>query len=381
MSEVSWCAGIIPGNGYDEVRGEPKDSIAVTGTLDPPQNAAGQEGEFSLLMIQSEEDYDSSLGINADLGGGAGLFNASGKFEFKKRCKVSSQASFCVIRVVAKNAYEHLTSPKLTGDAWELLEQKKADRFRARFGDRYVSGQFSGVEFYGAIRIEAHTIQRSQEIAAKIQASYGFLANGSAGTSINESMASANHQIEVLYYQKGGQIKKCTSLTELFSIVEKVLDDSRTDKAYPFSVTTSPYDELKLPNDDASFVKIEAAKRNLKKLSKHMWALQIMQNDIDFVLRNQSWFVCTNAIIENLNNTNKLISAELNTIVDKADICSRDFNECSDYSPTYPVLNLPPRKPGVLTRAPSSSIPRPRNIYTDVELLRERNRPLIPPPE
>jgi len=103
-----------------------------------------------------------------------------------------------------------------------------------------------------------------------------------------------------------------------------------------------PYTELNLPNDDASWIKTEAARRNVQKLAEHMWALQKIQNDIDFVLRNQEWFDSPD--IPQLNTTNRMITSELNTIVEKADICATDFDQCQAYSPAYPEFSMPPRK-------------------------------------
>jgi hypothetical protein len=106
-----------------------------------------------------------------------------------------------------------------------------------------------------------------------------------------------------------------------------------------------------LPNDDASFIRIEAARRNLQKLADHMWALQKIQNDVDFVLRNQSWFESPD--VANLNSVNRRISSELNTIVEKADVCSTNFSQCEAYSPEIPEVSLPPRKAGAPEPPPS----------------------------
>src|SRR5262249_6461807 len=144
---------------------------------------AGQSGDSNFLLVQSSDDYDQALDINAEAGGGFGLFAAHGKFSFKQRCKVSSQATFCVIRVRATHPYQQLVDPKLSTDAWELLANRNEKRFRERFGDLFISGQFTGVEFYGVARIEAKTVERQLDIAASIQASYGLVVGGQADTS------------------------------------------------------------------------------------------------------------------------------------------------------------------------------------------------------
>ena len=239
MPLVVWQEGMALGFGYDEVRGDPKQR-AVVGRSGPPDNAAGQSGEFNLVLLKSAEEFDEALDISARVGGGFGLFQGSAKFGFKKRCKVSSEAPFCALRVVAINAYEQLTNPELTEEAQTLLRNGNMKRFRERFGDRFISGQVTGVEFYGVVRIEAREVTRQQEIAAKIQASYGFFVNGGASVSFNEQMSSSEHRIEIATYQKAGLIQTCTSLAELFAPAKGAPEAGRSGQALPLAALPAP---------------------------------------------------------------------------------------------------------------------------------------------
>ncbi|WP_114391907.1 hypothetical protein [Oleisolibacter albus] len=354
MQAVDWQPGLDYGTGYDNVRGDAKQP-AVVGAHRPIEGAAGQQGDFAFVNINSESDFDQATDIDVKIGGGFGLFSGSAKFKFKERCKVSSQATFCVVRVSALNAYEGLVEPKLAPDAWDLLNTGNSKRFRERFGDLFVSGLFIGVEFYGVVRIEAMRVERQKEIASSVEASYGMFASGEANVSFKESMSSAEHKIEIFVYQKGGSIEICKGIPDLFRLATNALNEGRGGRGYPFAVTLDPYNELKLPNDDASFVQIEAARRNLARLSDHMRALQRMQNDIDFALRNQAWF--KDLDIPTLNTVNDQISAELNRIVEQADICSRDFEACKDYSPDYPQMPALVRLEGAPPAPPPRQTP------------------------
>lgn len=140
------------------------------------------------------------------------------------------------------------------------------------------------------------------------------------------------------------------------SFAQKALDDGNAGHGYVFAVGLDPYTELKLPNDDANFVEIEAARRALKHLATAMQTLREQQNDIDFVLGHQAWFEFDEGGVAALNAINKEISNELNVIRDKARVCSTDFSACEDYSPTIPELNLPARKEVV----PPDQIPETR---------------------
>lgn len=346
MPQIPWKPDLVLGAGYDEVRGEPKQR-AVIGTLGK-ETQQGQIGDFDLLTVTTEDDFNSALGIDVSVSGSTGLFEASAKFSMKKRCKVSSQATFFVIRLVSTNAYERLDDPRLSPDAQELLENQNFDRFRERFGDVFVGGQFSGVEFYGVVRIEAEQVERQLDIASSLSASYGLALKGEANVNFSEGQSSKNSRLEISVYQKGGRIEPVQSLEALTGLAKNVVNDGRNGLAYPFTVSVDPYNELKLPNDNASFVEVQAARRNLRRMAEAQQSLQTMQNDIDFVLRNQAWFEVDAAVIDELNATNSLISEELKVIVDQADICSRNFERCEEFSPKIPQLKIPHRKAGMI---------------------------------
>ncbi|MEU9740240.1 hypothetical protein AB0E12_13755 [Micromonospora chersina] len=351
MAMIEWQPGIELRSGYDNVRGEAK-SVSVTGEIAENTTTGGQAGDSNFLLVQSSSEFNEALSISVEAGGGFGLFSAQGKFGFKQRCKVSSQATFCVIRVRSTDPYQQLVEPKLTADAWELLANRNEKRFRERFGDLFVSGQMTGVEFYGVARIEAISVDRQRDIAADIQAQYGLMASGSVGVKSEVKSSSKEHRLEVLTYQEGGTVQAAIDVTQMLTLAQRALDEGRAGKSYRFAVGLDPYSELKLPNDDASFVKIEAARRTLQRLASHMQALRQNQNDIDFVLAHKEWFELDMGQIPALNEANKAISKELNEIVARAETCSTNFEACEDYSPTYPEVTLPPRKAGAPTTQP-----------------------------
>lgn len=343
MGNVAWSEGLRAGAGYDCVRGEAKQE-AVIGELAPMPDAAGQSGEMTYIQTQTSDEVDTALEIDAEVKVGVGPFGGSAKMSFREKCKVSNEATFCVLSVNAYNAYQQLVRPRLSDEAKALLATGKTERFRERFGDNFVSGQWIGVEFYGVVRIEASTREKQVEIASKVSASYGLAASGSASVGFGESMSSSSHKIEVYTFQKGGTVNVCRSIEELIGNARAVLEGSRAGQGYPFEVTLDPYTELELPNDNASLIQTEAAERAVRAYAKHIRDLTKMANDIDFVRRNPAWF--ENADMKRLNDAAKLIASEINTLSDRADICSRYFDQCELYSPSYPEDVLPKRKTG-----------------------------------
>ncbi len=343
MARMQWQPNLDLGAGYDRLSGEAK-QIGVLGEMAEDPEAAGESGEAGFLLIQSPEEFDAALAIDAEIDVGVGPFGGSAKFGFRERSKVSSQATFCMVQINMTRAYERLRNPVLSDDASSLIADGKSERFRKRFGDGFVSGRWTGLEFYGSIRIEAKEQQRQLEIASEIQASYGLAISGEASMAYSKNEKSAEHQIQVSVFQKGGLVALALKLDDLTAMAQQALGDARGGRAYPFAVELDPYDELKLPNDDASFVDVEAARSSLTKLASHKLELERISNDIDFVLRNQGWF--EDPDVARLNAANKQIANELNAVRDAARICSRDYAACKAYAPEYPELELPPRKLG-----------------------------------
>ncbi len=343
MELINWTPGMRIGAGYDVVRGDEKQE-AVTGSIEKPVNAAGQQGEMSFVMATSSDEVDKALDISASIKVGVGPFGGSAKMKFHESCKVSNRATFCVISVHATNAYEQLVKPKLSAEADALLRAGNKDRFRERFGDSFVSGQFTGIEFHGVVRIEASEEKRQKEIAGEVQASYGFMASGKASVDFKEKMSSESHRIEIMIYQSGGEISLCTSLQEMMNAARKALDDGRNGKGYPFQVTVDPYAELELPNDSASLIDTEMAARSVKTAMAYIADLRTVLNDIDFVRRNPTWY--ENVDMAALNRDAQLVNTEINRLWEAADLCSKHFDRCVAAVPNYPGFVPPKPKDG-----------------------------------
>ncbi|WP_156458113.1 hypothetical protein [Sphingomonas sp. Leaf412] len=359
MGNVSWSEGLRVGAGYDVVRGEAKQE-AVVGELEVTQDAAGQSGDMTFIQTHTSEEVDKALEIDAEIKVGVGPFGGSAKMSFREKCKVSQEATFCIVSVTAYNAYQQLVRPRLSDEALELLSTGKRDRFRERFGDNFVSGQYVGAEYYGVVRIEAKTEARQTEIAGEVSASYGMMASGSASTNFKSGMSSAEHKIEIYTFQKGGSVNMCRSIEEMFGNAVRVLDETRAGRGYPFEVSIDPYTELKLPNDDASFIQTEMAERAIREYMRHTKELTKIANDIDFVRRNKDWF--DNVDMEKLNAAAGLIADQVNKLSEHADVCSRDFAACQAFSPTYPDYPRWTRKPDAPAAAGGGFVIKPQLI-------------------
>jgi hypothetical protein len=358
MEIFEYKPGMELGKGYDKVKADVKIGSAVKGTTSSSDDAPGNIGSYDFLLIESYRDFESALGIDTSIGGGIPGIGGSFKFQFKDKCKVTKEATFCMMCFQVLNAFETFNDDiELTDDARELLllgntDPDKNKRFEERFGDHFISGRYTGGEFYGSIKIEAETIEKSREVATKISASYFlFRSSFKLEDEFKETISSVRIQIHVL--QSGGIITPVGDLESLFKLAIRAAEDVQRNRPTPLFVTLGDYDELDLPY--VSSAQRQVQEEVLKKLGRSYRELQELQNDVDFILRNQHFYINPN--ISSLNNASRQIAKELNEIADRADRCMRDITKCEQYSPNIPRIDRPQRKKPTTPTRPNPMIP------------------------
>jgi hypothetical protein len=341
---VEALAGMELGKGYSRLSGAAKLSPAVRGTTGPSPGGAGQQGGYSFTIVKGSDEFNQVLEVGASVSAGLGAFHASAKARFAENCKVSSMSTVCVLSFHAINAFESFHGDvELAPDAEELLRLGDKKRFRERFGDCFVSGRFTGGEFYGTVRIETESTERDEEVAVAINASFGpFKASGSVDKGLSEKMS--REKVEILTWQSGGSVGPVSTLEEMFERAKVIARQIGDRGATPISVMLDGYEELKLPTDDISSVEEAHAREVVRRLEKDYHSLLECRQDIDYVLRHQDYF--ENVRVKALNDAARQIAKDLNTIVEKADACSRDFGQCAFFSPVLPDMErlIPERK-------------------------------------
>jgi hypothetical protein len=338
MSHSLWRNCPRLGAGFDLMAHEARQP-AVTGIVNNPMPEDIQQGEFKFLRIDSTEAFDHALNIGTGPTGQSTLVPSGRKLEFQRHFRFSLQATYCVLRVLGLNAYQTLQAPRLTQDARNLLKNGNKRAFREQFGDGFLSGQLTGVEFFGVIRIEANTIERQRELAAQLQASCE-LDKAVVSTAFKEKLSNAEHRITMAAYQRGGLVSVCESPEDLVAMANDALDDWRHQKGYPFATEVDPY--YASPENPSAFLNIEPARQCLVSLAQHAQHLETMLNDIDFVTRNPQWFEKAN--IHELQLARKAVCNELGKITEHAKRTTADPGDPQDYLPNYPQLEIPPRK-------------------------------------
>ncbi len=167
--EWSWVRG------YDLLGSDPKILPAVKGKIGKLPMAKGQvSAEYNFSVVHSVDEFQQALGIDASVSVGLGVAGGSAKAKFEEKCKVTSEATFCVVSFKALNAPMSLRGDiELEDEAMELLQLKDERRFRERYGTHFCSDLYTGVEFIGSIQIVSSSQEREVEVAASINARYG----------------------------------------------------------------------------------------------------------------------------------------------------------------------------------------------------------------
>src|SRR5882672_7618596 len=123
------------GVGAESLRIKVRGNGVTGGTPQSVPGGGGQTVQFSLLKVDSYEDYQSAFNLDAEASAIYGLFHASAKFSFAESHKFHSYSKYLVASIVVTNAFEQIPDPKLIDPARALLANGQQDRFRAEFGD------------------------------------------------------------------------------------------------------------------------------------------------------------------------------------------------------------------------------------------------------
>jgi hypothetical protein len=340
--EVDALPGILLGMGVDSATLELK-QIGVAGQHFVDPAAKGQNTDFQFSMAKGSKEFDRNLEVVAGVSANVGIFGGSSKASYKERCKISKKATFAMVRDATVNPPRHILGPKLTDEASDLLSflPPKTDRFDQRFGNVYTERITDGGFFFATVRIEAASEERQHEIGVEISAKLGaFRASGSVKQ--GETSATSEENVEIFVFTAGGNPKPVFSLEDMLSEAQKAQQDITSGLAVPLSVSLNSYSELKLPDDEISFVQKQVAEVVMKELGESFNAHLERKNDIEFIQKHPSWFEPFKA--EFLQKQLERVNRNLNTIAEAADSCVREMKCKFPVDVGLPAEPLPERK-------------------------------------
>lgn len=291
---VPYLPGYAFGVGADLATGSPMGKV-VNAPESPIARAAGATIKFEVHRIESTEELEQALGIDAEASYGSGSFgtNVSARFSYAKKAKIQSSSLFMLVTTHVELAFLSIDDPILSQDA-QALVNRPAD-FKARYGNAFVRGIGRGGLFVGTIRMETGSSEESQEIAAELKGSYGLF---SADIKAKFEDVQKRHRTSTFIdmYHEGGPIDlHITDLTnplELLDNANRFLDSFNTDAdkfAVPYMVTLAPTAIAKgpLPPNAAE---LEHAQDVLVACAKARSRLLDKINLLEYILDNTSRF-------------------------------------------------------------------------------------------
>jgi hypothetical protein len=89
--EIAYVDGMKVGLGYNMLTGTAAKSTAVTVTsVTAPAEAGGSVTKLTLAIVQDNESFKQTLGVNADVSGSYMGFEANAKMDFADSCNGNS---------------------------------------------------------------------------------------------------------------------------------------------------------------------------------------------------------------------------------------------------------------------------------------------------
>jgi hypothetical protein len=351
---VPWLPGYNFGVGADLATGSPMGKV-VAGPEKSVQRAAGATITFDVQRIQSTEELERALAIDAEASYGSGSFGpkVSARFSYAKKQKVQSSSLFMLVSTRVDLAFLSIDEPVLSPDARSLVSNPAA--FKARYGNMFVRGLGRGGLFVGTMRIETQSSEQSRDIAAELKGSYGLF-DTDIKAKFHEMQKKYKSSTFIDMYHEGGPTDlKITDLTDPLKLLDnanRFLDsfDTEPDKvASPYFVTLAPIEiaEGPLPPNSAD---LERAQDVLVACSKARSRNLDKANLLEYILDNQSRFEFTGGADPNgLQKALDDFQADLELVADCASTALRSPEQAAfpakhakKIGSDYPKASLPP---------------------------------------
>jgi hypothetical protein len=247
-------------------------------------------------------------------------------------------------------------------DATDLLAAGQMDRFRERFGNRYISGLKTGGEYYAVYRVQSFDEAERTSVAAQISASFhnpALLASLDAAIESSKSTSRNELDVNVFVYSAGGISETETALAQMIEKAHTFPTLVSGGQATPYQVLLDEYGGLQLPGDNLNFVDQEQQTECLLFNSRLLGEFTTLVNDIDFIRQHLDRFhnpdgsPPDDAVLQQARQQCLAIVDQLTRALSD---CTRDATVCThftqspeDFTNQLPVLRDP--RPG-LQRVP-----------------------------
>ncbi len=332
---LSYQRGMDYGVGVDTPSGSAMGAAATGSPSIVP--GTGETLDYSLVVISSEEELQTALGISASASGSTGLFSASARADFAQKCSLNSSSVFAMICIQITESFQSIKSPGIDPAAAALLANGNEDRFLQQYGDCFVRGFQTGGAFFGSIEIQTHDKSDAESLKVAVQGSYAaFSASASFSQEMQDSVK--NRGLNVKVHIEGGTLPNTlfTSLDGLTTGAGAWIPTVKN-QAVPYSVLVDSYKVLPLPSPP-NFVDLQHQLDVITQCAA--WRNMDMQtlNDIAYIRSNPEQFTDLN--MDQLSQDQSNILDDLNTIATAASTAI-DNPKAANF-PTTKLKIIPP---------------------------------------
>jgi hypothetical protein len=188
---VPWGTGMRAGSGYDYVARTSKGVAPGVSKFENKQ-LGNEFVDVSIRRVESVDDLQNYLRVEAGVSGAYKMFGGSASVDFVRNVTVNRYSIYFLIRAVAICQAEQATSLSLSNDAKTL----KAEEFRRKFGDHFVSARKKGSVFFALLEMKTDSEETRMAVVTKLKASFGAQKAGNyiKANFSNAVMQAASHQ-------------------------------------------------------------------------------------------------------------------------------------------------------------------------------------------
>jgi molybdopterin-guanine dinucleotide biosynthesis protein A len=367
---VPWIPGYDVGVGADVASGSPMNSPVISEAT-PVDLAAGSTIDIQIQRINSTQELERALAVDAEASYGCGSFgpSMSARFSFSKDSKVQSSSLFMTVTVRVQLEFLSVDTPRLTYKAAEVIANPEL--FEARYGNMFVRGIGRGGLFVGVLRIDTGSSEESMKISAELEGSYGLF-TAEAKTKFSEVQKKYKNEVFIRQYQEGGPkglriddptdplrlLENANTFVESFNVSTA---EEASKVAVPYFVTLAPtaIAEGPLPPNPAE---LQHAKDVLLSCAKRRSVFLDNLNLLEYIADNATKF--ESADVQALREAARKFQDDLNLIAECASAAianraSAKFPEqfAADRGSVFPSGEMPTALPTAVAPARTVLVP------------------------
>jgi len=351
--------GFYPGRGYffnqDSVA---SDCLVPAGYPTDPKlivepvraaNTGGQEVIFSLSKVETSQEIQDKLDINASASAKFLVAGGSAKFGFAQETKVDDNSVTLLASVIVRNtSWTVPPGVKLHPDAAALLGSGALTRFRERCGDGFLQSYTTGGEFHAFIQVQTSSREEKEVISAAVQGNYLSISGSAEFNSKMQSIVKNSTTI-VKSYQIGGfgiDIAPCLDVPCVADRVSK-FTTAVAQNPVVFAAEVAKYQVLTLPTDAKSPLDVSVAQDTMTDLNIQRNATRdLLDKLIAAQSRPERYALdAPNATLAQVTTAISTLNGNLTLIDSALKSCWRDYTLCSLPALSNVGVQAPPAKP------------------------------------